>query len=865
MKKKLLLLSVMIVAIIFSLSFVACSDSSSNGELVLETYTYDYIVGEKYKIEWEFSPDDILTPAIDYYDFVFSQNIANASVEWIERNDGSGYYDAYISATDEGIAILKVNYKNYKYYINYSSKDITFNFKYKTITTVEELKSLNNFSFGVKLGANIDLSSESNWTPIEGFSGTLCGGVYSISNLTIDSVNGENLGLFGTLQGTVKDLTIENAQIAARGDAGKAGIVAGTNKGTISNVTVSGNIAPEYYSYVGGIVGYNNLGKIADCTNVATVTGADNVGGIAGSVLVNTNDAITACVNEGTITGKNNVGGIAGYLTCVTSNATYQISNNINKNTVAGDNQVGGIFGYVYAFYQQDGYMSSYSSYFSMSVLTNTAEINGSSTGSNVGGLIGKAVRLTLLTTCENTADVTGGTCVGGYVGYAPDTNIKAAGAKNNNTITGKGKIGGFAGQAGIIENAINNGEIVSTGVIIENSNSRAYVGGIAGYCTGLIGCENNIDITIENSGDYVGGLAGYVVVSKSNCVDNNINYGTITGKNNVGGIAGYLTCVTSNATYQISNNINKNTVAGDNQVGGIFGYVYAFYQQDGYMSSYSSYFSMSVLTNTAEINGSSTGSNVGGLIGKAVRLTLLTTCENTADVTGGTCVGGYVGYAPDTNIKAAGAKNNNTITGKGKIGGFAGQAGIIENAINNGEIVSTGVIIENSNSRAYVGGIAGYCTGLIGCENNIDITIENSGDYVGGLAGYVVVSKSNCVDNNINYGTVTGYNYVGGIVGYLTCVRSNATYQISNNTNKNTVQGNEFVGGIVGYVYGFYQQDGYMSSYSSYFEIVNSTNEAEIVGVEKVGGICGGFNRLKTDANLMDTNTTLYGDKLGQ
>ena len=120
-------------------------------------------------------------------------------------------------------------------------------------------------------------------------------------------------------------------------------------------------------------------------------------------------------------------------------------------------------------------------------------------------------------------------------------------------------------------------------------------------------------------------------------------------------------------------------------------------------------------------------------------------------------------------------------------------------------------------------------------------------------------------MDNNINYGTVTGYNYVGGIVGYLTCVRSNATYQISNNTNKNTVQGNEFVGGIVGYVYGFYQQDGYMSSYSSYFEIVNSTNEAEIVGVEKVGGICGGFNRLKTDANLMDTNTTLYGDKLGQ
>ena len=98
-----------------------------------------------------------------------------------------------------------------------------------------------------KLTSDIDLSTESNWQPIEGFTGDLNGDGYKIANLTIDAVNVENIGLFGTLEGTVEDLTFKNANITARGDAGKAGIVAGTNKGLISNVTVEGLVAPEYY------------------------------------------------------------------------------------------------------------------------------------------------------------------------------------------------------------------------------------------------------------------------------------------------------------------------------------------------------------------------------------------------------------------------------------------------------------------------------------------------------------------------------------------------------------------------------------------------------------------------------------------
>lgn len=728
-----------------------------------------------------------------------------------------------------------------------------------TIDSVEELKAISNSDHAYALTSDIDLSGESDWQPIEGFSGILNGNGHVIKNLTINSLNEANIGLFGTLQGTVQNLTIENAQVTARGDAGKAGIVAGTNNGTISYVNVTGNVTPEYYAYVGGLVGYNDCGKIVGCVNQATVIGANYVGGIVGSALINTQEAISSCINEGAITGKDYVGGIAGYLTCVTSNATYQITNHTNKNTVTGDNRVGGVFGEVYAFYQRYNYRD-YNSYFEMSVLTNSAEVTGSSTGNDVGGLIGRAFRLSKLMLSENTADITGGNCVGGFVGYAPDTNIKANGVKNNNTITGKGKIGGFAGHGGVIENAINNGEIISTGILVEDGNSRAYVGGIAGYCAGLIGCENNIDIKIESNGDYVGGLAGCVVVSASDRVNDNVNHGSVTGYNNVGGIAGYLTCVRSNATYQVSNNENRGAITGNSQIGGIFGYVYAFYQRYDY-SDYNSYFSMSVLTNTAEVKGSLTGNDTGGLIGKAARLTLLTTCENTADVTGGICIGGFVGYAPDTNIKATGTVNNSTITGCYKVGGFAGHAGVIEYAVNSGEVFATGIDVDG---QTFIGGIAGYCSGLIGCVNNMDISLLIGGKYVGGLAGYIALSKTNALYDNVNHGKIEGTDYVGGIGGYVTCVRSNATYRITDNENKNTVHGNSYVGGIAGYVYGFYERYNY-NDYNSYFEIVNNVNEAEIFGVEKVGGICGGYNRLKTDANLIDTNTTLYGEKLGQ
>ena len=53
-------------------------------------------------------------------------------------------------------------------------------------------------------------------------------------------------------------------------------------------------------------------------------------------------------------------------------------------------------------------------------------------------------------------------------------------------------------------------------------------------------------------------------------------------------------------------------------------------------------------------------------------------------------------------------------------------------------------------------------------------------------------------------------------------------------------------------------------TQYYSYFEVTYCMNNVEITGDTYVGGIIGSYTRLSTDENLINTNITLYGEKLG-
>lgn len=115
------------------------------------------------------------------------------------------------------------------------------------IGTVDELKAFRDaVNSGttysgktVKLTADIDLSDESNWTPIGNlvayesrtFYGTFDGDGHTISNLTVidNTPNHAVAGLFGSIyNGAIKNLTVKNVNITSTHYAG--GIVAYTSR-----------------------------------------------------------------------------------------------------------------------------------------------------------------------------------------------------------------------------------------------------------------------------------------------------------------------------------------------------------------------------------------------------------------------------------------------------------------------------------------------------------------------------------------------------------------------------------------------------------------------------------------------------------
>ena len=130
----------------------------------------------------------------------------------------------------------------------------------------------------------------------EPFWGILDGNGHKIIGLRIEATNETCLGLFSTLEGTVKNLTLENCEVSAAGMSEKIGILAGENKGTVENVVISGSVNAKYFSCVGGIVG-TNQGVLQSSVNNGIVKASSNVGGI----VYNNEKTVIGCTNNGTI------------------------------------------------------------------------------------------------------------------------------------------------------------------------------------------------------------------------------------------------------------------------------------------------------------------------------------------------------------------------------------------------------------------------------------------------------------------------------------------------------------------------------------------------------------------------------------
>lgn len=176
---------------------------------------------------------------------------------------------------------------------------------YYEIWTYNQLNSIRNYrSSKHMLMASITMPTTSSWTPIPRFTGTFDGNSYIISGMTISyglsspttTVSRSTYGLFEENAGTIKNLTLSQAEIALYTYYATysnvpvyGGLIAAKNTGTISYCNVYGSffqfaaVVAEIESYSGAICGYNT-GCVEYCevfeTGVQLTTGYG--GGIAG-------------------------------------------------------------------------------------------------------------------------------------------------------------------------------------------------------------------------------------------------------------------------------------------------------------------------------------------------------------------------------------------------------------------------------------------------------------------------------------------------------------------------------------------------------------------------------------------------------
>ncbi|MBO5124627.1 MAG: InlB B-repeat-containing protein [Spirochaetaceae bacterium] len=284
---------------------------------------------------------------------------------WDTKRDGSGTrYDANTTITLTESTILYAQWATGSAYSGY------------TISSDNEWNAVFNSSqaatAAVRLGADITAPNTAKTKDLD-FAGTFDGDNYTISGLSTNLFKSVASG------GIVQDLTLDSS-ISGISSTTAQGMVANTNAGTITDVTVKGTLTNSYGDDIGGVVG-KNTGTVTSCTSSVSISGKYDVGGVIGE-------------NRGTCS-YNNFSGTA-------------------DGSGTGSN-VGGIVGYNY----YDGTDNGTVTY---CMAWGTVQASASTRDTNVGGIIGEAEATTAKTTnvsyCAAAGTITGGKYQGGLIGY---------------------------------------------------------------------------------------------------------------------------------------------------------------------------------------------------------------------------------------------------------------------------------------------------------------------------------------------------------------------------------------------------------------------------------------------------------------
>ena len=306
------------------------------------------------------------------------------------------------------------------------------------------------------------------------FAGVLAGNGYTIRNLarSVDISGGgrQNVGLFDTVSGTVKDLIVENLSLTVTcsgnaafcsGYAFIGGIAGSTSSGSnISNVSVSGVI--DGYGIVGGIVGLNS-GTLTNVTNFAQILGTLRSGE---SLCGGPRAGIAGFMDRGTISNATNFG---------TVNAD-------NCSRPGGHTSAGGIV----ANYGEDQGQGSAV----VSDARNFGQIKAQ--GGFAGGIVGSAATnkpLSLeLRRVANHAAINADR-VGGIVGWVlfenANARISILESASKGAINGSAMAGGIVGELNLGQNRGGSRALIENSSVSAAVTSLNFAGGTVGYYSG--------------------------------------------------------------------------------------------------------------------------------------------------------------------------------------------------------------------------------------------------------------------------------------------------------------------------------------------------------------------------------------------
>jgi len=259
------------------------------------------------------------------------------------------------------------------------------------------------------------------------FTGSFDGNHHTITGLRINQTTDgvyTAAGMFGVTGSgaTITNVTLRDLTVTGGRRVG--GLVGFNTGGTITNVTVSGNVTGN--TSVGGVIG-QNAGTIQNTAASVGVTSKDGFGGVGGLVGSNgqygDGGIIQNVTASGDVTGRQFVGGLIGYNDNTVKNA-------LASGSVNGSEEVGGLVGRNYR----------------LSGLIQNASASGSVTGeSEVGGLVGSNfVGAATTQNAKASGNVTGDTNVGGLAGFNGGT-VQSALASGS--VNGSEEVGGLVGS----------------------------------------------------------------------------------------------------------------------------------------------------------------------------------------------------------------------------------------------------------------------------------------------------------------------------------------------------------------------------------------------------------------------------------